>query len=118
VVRVALDESALTGKLTPESQFLEGDVRGRYFAGDRLRRTIERVEQVRATVGNQESNMVAAALKFALKPRAVTTVIPGIRNVRQAEMNLAISEEAPLSDDVERQLRSHNWRRGFWYSGK
>jgi aryl-alcohol dehydrogenase-like predicted oxidoreductase len=73
VVRVALDESALTGKLTPQTQFLEGDIRGRYFAGDRLPRTVERVEQVREAVGKQESSMVTAALKFALKPCAVTT---------------------------------------------
>ena len=46
IVRVAFDESALTGKLTESTQFAEGDIRGRYFAGDRLARTVRRVEVI------------------------------------------------------------------------
>ena len=76
IVRVALDESALAGKLTPQTKFTEGDFRNNYFAGDRLDRTIRRVEKVRQTVGGQEPDLATAALKFALKPRAVSTVIP------------------------------------------
>src|SRR5437764_988042 len=87
IVRVAFDESALTGKLTPQTKWEPGDFRNNYFAGDRLDRTIRRVEKVRQTVGGQEPDLATAALRFALKPRAVSTVIPGIRNVRQAEMN-------------------------------
>src|SRR5438270_349058 len=87
IVRVAFDESALTGKLTPQTKWEEGDFRNNYFAGDRLERTVKRVEQIRQTVGSAEKDLATAALKFALKPKAVSTVIPGIRNVRQAEMN-------------------------------
>jgi aryl-alcohol dehydrogenase-like predicted oxidoreductase len=116
--RVVFDEGALTGKLTGNSRFAEGDMRNRYFAGDRLERTITRVEAIRATVGSREPNLATAALKFALKPSAVSTVIPGIRSVSQAEMNLAVSDQPPLTDDLEQGLRAHEWRRGFWYSGK
>ena len=48
IVRVAFDESALTGKLTPETKLAAGDFRNNYFAGDRLPRTVERVEKIRA----------------------------------------------------------------------
>ena len=44
IVRVAFDESSLTGKLTDSTRFPEGDIRGSYFAGDRLERTVRRVE--------------------------------------------------------------------------
>jgi aryl-alcohol dehydrogenase-like predicted oxidoreductase len=118
IVRVAFDESALTGKLTPQTKFEEGDFRNNYFAGDRLERTIKRVEKVKQTVGSAEADLATAALKFALKPPAVSTVIPGIRNVRQAEMNLAVSDQPPISDDLDRKLRAHQWRRAFWYGGK
>src|SRR4051794_37453355 len=118
IVRVAFEESALTGKLTPQSKFSEGDFRNNYFAGDRLERTVSRVEKVKAAFGSAERDLPTAALKFALKPAAVSTVIPGIRNVQQAEANVAVSNQPPMSDELERKLREHRWNRAFWYGGK
>ncbi len=118
IVRLAFDESALTGKLTPGTRFADDDIRSRYFAGDRLARTVRRVAAIRGTLGDQEPDLATAALKFALKPAAVSTVIPGMRTARQAEMNLAVSDQAPMTDRLEEQLRAHMWRRGFWYAGK
>ncbi len=118
IVRVALDESALAGKLTAQTKWDDKDFRTRYFAGDRLTRTIERVEKVRQTVGDSERDMATAALKFALKPAAVSTVIPGIRTITQAEANCAVSDAPPITDDLEHRLRAHQWRRAFWYTGK
>ena len=118
IVRVALDESSLAGKFTSETRFASDDFRSRYFAGDRLQRTIDRVEKVRQTIGTAEPSLPVAAIKFALKPAAVSTVIPGIRNVGQAEINCGVSDQPPMSDELERKLRKHYWRRGVWYAGK
>jgi len=115
IVRVALDESALTGKLTAETQFGAGDFRANYFGGDRLARTVRRVEKFRAAVGTQEPDPVTAALKFALKPTAVSTVIAGMRSERQAAQNCAISDLSPLSGELEAELRKHAWPRGNWH---
>jgi len=57
IVRVALDESALGGKLTAQTIFAEGDFRNNYFAGDRLARTVERVEKVRGVIGTAEGDL-------------------------------------------------------------
>lgn len=118
IVRVAFDEGALTGKFTRETRFPEGDMRRNYFAGDRLERTIKRVEAIQKTLGTAEPDVAAAALKFALKPRAVSTVIPGMRNAGQAAKNCGVSDLPPLTDELERELRKHAWRRGVWYPGK
>jgi len=118
IVRVALEESAFGGKLTPQTKWAADDFRTNYFAGDRLQRTIDRVEKVRQTLGNEEPNLPVAALKFALKPQAVSTVIAGIRNPDQARQNCAVSDLPPLSSELETKLRKHNWRRAFWYGGK
>jgi aryl-alcohol dehydrogenase-like predicted oxidoreductase len=118
IVRVALDESALGGKLTPQTTWEAGDFRNNYFAGDRLTRTIARVEKVRQAIGDKEGDLPTVAQKFALKPEAVSTVIPGIRNVDQAKRNCAVSDMPPLSDELEQKLRKHQWRRAFWYGGK
>ncbi len=118
IVRVPFDESSLTGKLTATTTFAEGDIRGGYFAGDRLDRTVRRVEAIRQSIADREPEMATAALKFAMKPKAVSTVIPGIRNARQAELNCSAGDQPPLSNELEAELRRHYWRRPFWYAGK
>ncbi|MGA2496629.1 MAG: aldo/keto reductase [Tepidisphaeraceae bacterium] len=118
IVRVVFDESALTGKLTAQTSFAPDDFRARYFAGDRLARTVDRVAKIQQTIGLAERDLPTAALKFGLKPNAVSTVIPGIRNVRQAELNMAVSDLSPLSDELDQRLRAHAWRRALWYGGK
>lgn len=118
IVRVALDEGSLTGKFTAQTTFEEGEFRRQYFAGDRLVRTVNRVEKIRAAIGTDESDLATAALKFALKPAAVSTVIPGMRNQRQAQLNCAVGAQPPMSDELEGRLRAHAWARGIWYKGK
>ncbi|MDA0660540.1 MAG: aldo/keto reductase [Planctomycetota bacterium] len=118
IVRVPFDESSLTGKLTLATQFPEGDIRGNYFAGDRLARTVARVDSLQHLIGTRAPNMAHAALQFALQPTAVSTVIPGIRSVRQAELNCAVSDQPPMSADLAADLRQRYWRRPFWYAGK
>ena len=118
IVRVALDESALAGKLKADTKFAPGDFRNNYFAGDRLPRTVARVEKIRQAIGSAEKDLPTAALKFALQPDAVSTVIPGIRNVHQAELNMAVSDQSPMSEELTEKLQGHRWNRAFWYAGK
>jgi len=118
IVRVVFDEGSLTGKFTEQTTFAEGDFRKNYFAGDRLERTVKRVEKIRQTLGSAEPDLAATALKFALKSPAVSTVIPGMRTPRQAQLNCGVSDQLPMTDEVERSLFPHAWRRSFWYGGK
>ena len=121
IVRVVFDEGSLTGKFTPQTTFAEGDFRRAYFKGDRLPAVVERVEAVRRTVrevsGEGRPEMPATALRFALQHPAVSTVIPGIRTVAQAEANVAASDAGPLDERLYAALQEHNWPRGFWYGG-
>jgi aryl-alcohol dehydrogenase-like predicted oxidoreductase len=82
IVRVAFDESALTGKLTQDTKWSQGDFRNNYFAGDRLTRTIARVEKVKVAVGRRRAEPRDRRVKICPQDRRpVSTVIPGIRNV-------------------------------------
>jgi aryl-alcohol dehydrogenase-like predicted oxidoreductase len=118
IVRVALDEGALTEKFGTHTRFADGDFRLQYFAGDRVERTAGRVARIREAIAGEEPDLAVAALKFALKPEAVSVVIPGMRNPAQVQANLAVSALPPLADSVEQRLRQHQWRRGDWYKGK
>jgi aryl-alcohol dehydrogenase-like predicted oxidoreductase len=118
IVRVAFDEGSLTGKFTARTKFMKGEFRNHYFAGDRLARTVKRVKKIKAAIGSAEPDLATAALKFALKPAAVSTVIPGMRNEHQAKMNCKVSDQPAMSEELEIKLRDHAWRRGIWYPGK
>ena len=120
IVRVVFDEGSLTGKFTKDTKFAENDFRRRYFKGDRLADTVDRVEQVRQTIAGYgdeaERGLFSTAIRFALKHDAVSTVIPGIRTVKQAELNCGTADEPPLSDELYEELKEHFWLRAFWYA--
>ncbi|QDT05952.1 General stress protein 69 [Rubripirellula lacrimiformis] len=122
IVRVALDEGALAGKYPADHVFPENDFRHRYFAGDRMARTVQRVEQIQSDMkifGIQEQYTPAdVALKFVLARPEVSTVIAGMRNVQQVEQNTRTSRLKDLPEDLLLQLRRHHWHRGIWYGGK
>ena len=122
IVRVAFDEGALTGKFQRGQRFAADDFRSQYFAGDRLDRVIEHVARIQADIQqvapDAQFTLPEVALQFALAHPAVSTVIPGIRNVSQAELNTAVSDRPPLPESLLIMLRSHAWLRGVWYSGK
>ena len=118
IVRVAFDEGVLTGKFTQATRFAPDDFRAKYFEGDRLGRAIERVEAIRDDLAGTGYTLPQAALKWVLAHPAVSTVIPGIRNVAQAEANCAVSDLPNMPTELVKKLRRHNWRRAFWYGGK
>ena len=117
IVRVALDEGSLTGKFSQDSSFPDSDFRTRYFSGDRLSRTVKRVEKLKEDVEGCSLEMYQIALKFALSHPAVSTVIAGMRNVEQATANTAVSDLPSLDDSLVEKLHGHLWRKGFWYQG-
>jgi aryl-alcohol dehydrogenase-like predicted oxidoreductase len=118
IVRVVFDEGVLTGKFTNETKFAADDFRANYFAGDRLQRAVARAEEIKKDLAGTGYSMAQAAIKFVLAHPAVSTVIPGIRNLAQAEANCAVSDLPPMTTDLLLKLRRHNWRRAFWYGGK
>jgi aryl-alcohol dehydrogenase-like predicted oxidoreductase len=117
IVRVAFDEGALTGKFTKETVFPRNDFRHHYFRGERLSRVVERVDRIKQDLEGSGYSMPQAALKFAGAHDGVSVVIPGIRNVAQAEMNLSVSDLPDLSPALLEKLRRHIWRRSVWYGG-
>jgi aryl-alcohol dehydrogenase-like predicted oxidoreductase len=101
-----------------DTKFPEGDFRNNYFAGDRLESAVKRVEKIREEFADTGLTMPQLALKFGLQHEAVSTVIAGVRNIEQAEKNVAVSDLPDLPDDVMKRLHKHEWRRFFWYAGK
>ncbi|MGD0464430.1 MAG: aldo/keto reductase [Tepidisphaeraceae bacterium] len=118
IVRVAFDEGSLTGRFSRTTVFEADDFRRNYFAGDRLARAVDRAEKIKSEIAGSAYTMPQAALKFVLAEEAVGTVIAGIRNANQAQMNCTVSELPDMPLELQKRLWEHNWRRAFWYAGK
>jgi aryl-alcohol dehydrogenase-like predicted oxidoreductase len=110
IARVPFDEGSLTGTLTRDSRWPEGDWRNLYFTRDQLAATLARVDALQHDVP-PGMTLPELALRFILASPDVTTVIPGMRRVRHVEANLGISDGRPLDPDVLARLRSHRWVR-------
>ena len=115
IVRVALDEGGLTGAITPDTQFEEGDWRANYFKGDRKRQVHERTQALRFLT-EDGSSLAEAALRFVLSHPAVSTVIPGMRSPGRVEQNVRVSDGNHLSVKTLDELKAHAWPRNFYRS--
>lgn len=114
IVRVPLDEGGLTGRITPETTFPEGDWRNDYFKGDRKRAVAERVRRIVEDLGIGVEDMPEVALRFTLSHPAVSTVIPGMRSVRHVEANCRVGDGRGLPAAQLRKLKGHRWVRNFY----
>ncbi len=114
LARVPLDEGGLTGNITTETQFQDGDFRARYFKGERKSQVRERVEKIWNDVKEETGSMVEAALRYIISFDAVTSVIPGMRTEKHLLANIEIINKGPLSKSILEKLKKHKWDRNFY----
>lgn len=117
IARVPFDEGTLTGTLTKESKWPEGDWRNTYFVPENLIPSVERAEALKELLRdwNREHSskitMPEMALRFILTNPTVSTIIPGMRQPSHVESNIAASEAGPLPEDLYEELKKHRWVR-------
>ena len=117
IARVPFDEGTLTGTLTKESKWPEGDWRSTYFVPENLFPSVERGDALKGLLRkwNQEYSsritMPEMALRFILTNPTVGTIIPGMRKLSHVETNIAASDAGPLPAELHKQLKQHRWER-------
>jgi aryl-alcohol dehydrogenase-like predicted oxidoreductase len=110
IARVPFDEGSLTGTVTADTRWPEGDFRNLYFHPENLKNTLPRVERLRQAVPGGMT-MPELVLRHILHHPAVTTVIPGMRKLRHVEQNIGVSDGTPLPADLLSELKRHRWNR-------
>ena len=110
IARVPFDEGSLTGTLTLKSKWPKGDWRNTYFVPENLKASVEHAETLRPLIpaGVTMSEM---ALRFILSNPEVSTIIPGMRKLKNVEANLSASDQGGLSTALIQNLRAHRWDR-------
>jgi aryl-alcohol dehydrogenase-like predicted oxidoreductase len=110
IARVPFDEGSLTGTLTRESKWPEGDWRNTYFVPENLNSSVEHADALKPLVP-EGMTMSEMALRFILGEPAVSTIIPGMRKSRHTKMNLSTSDAGLLDDDLMEKIEQHRWDR-------
>ncbi|HML21102.1 MAG TPA: aldo/keto reductase [Aggregatilinea sp.] len=110
IARVPFDEGTLTGNLTKDSTWPEGDWRNSYFVAENLNASVDRAEALRPLVPNGMT-MPEMALRFILENPTVSTIIPGMRKLKHVKSNTTVSDGQGLPDGLLQKLRAHRWDR-------
>src|SRR5689334_10888528 len=117
IARVPFDEGTLTGTLTKDSKWPEGDWRNTYFVPENLIPSVERADAIKKLLEewNREHEthitMPELALRFILGNEDVSTIIPGMRKLRHVEANISASDAGPLPQELQEKLRPFRWVR-------
>lgn len=110
IVRVALDEGSLGGKMTKDTTFPKDDWRAGYFNPKNLAATMKRVAKLEEILPSGMS-LPEMALRFVLSHPAVSTTIVGMRKLAHVRENIALSDKGPLSPELLKELKKHRWNR-------
>lgn len=114
IARVPFDEGSLTGTITEDTVFEGDEFRAWYFRGDRKKQVVEHVNALKKDLEGVPGTLPEIALQFVLSHPAVSTVIPGMRRVRNVESNVSVSGRGPLPASVLETLRRHAWDKNFY----
>ena len=110
IARVPFDEGTLTGSLSLDSTWPEGDWRNSYFVPENLKSSVEHAEMLKPLVPG-EMSMPEMALRFILNNPSVSTIIPGMRRLAHVKDNIAASDKGALPEQLHARLKGHRWDR-------
>ncbi len=108
IARVPFDEGSLTGTLTLDSTWPKGDWRNTYFVAENLKTSVAHADALKPLL-KDGMTMPEMALRFILNNKDVSTIIPGMRKIRNVESNIAASAKGPLPASLHAELRHHRW---------
>lgn len=98
IAKVPLDSGWLSGKYNAQSQFT--GIRSRWDQ-EVIHNRARIIDKIKAIV--QDDNLIPTALGFILSFEAITTVIPGIKNNQQLDLNIEASR-FPLNKAITEKL--------------
>jgi aryl-alcohol dehydrogenase-like predicted oxidoreductase len=114
--RVPLDSGALVGHWDDDTyaSWAPGSVPHTLFRGDRFPQTVTRVQRLKKLCAPYYRTLAEAAIRYSLSPANVATVIPGMKNPAEVDMNVAYSDGAAFPEELRAALMSEGWPRNFY----
>ncbi|MEO0023637.1 MAG: hypothetical protein RL196_78 [Actinomycetota bacterium] len=116
IARVPLDSGSLSGAWTPETyaSWEVGSVPHELFRNERFGETLAKAEALKKIVAPYYGSLAEAAMRYSLSSPQVSTVIPGMRNPRNVDRNIAYSDGQPFATELLEKIREFNWPRNYY----
>ena len=84
------------------------------FRGERFSQTLERVEALKVLCRPYFCTLAEAAMRFVLSEPELSTLIPGMRNRTEVDLNIAYCDGQPFPRDLKDKLQDHIWVRNYY----
>jgi aryl-alcohol dehydrogenase-like predicted oxidoreductase len=116
IARVPLDSGSLIGAWDKNSysKFEIGSQPHQMFRGERFAATLHRVDALKRICAPYYSTLAEAAMRYVLSEPALSTLIPGMKNRAEVDMNIAYSDGASFPHDLKMKLADHGWIRNYY----
>lgn len=123
LARCVLDQGGLSGFLTLDTKFEEGDLRKTLFSEDIREEYINRVNALKHYIPDYASNLTSLAIKYVLAHPGVTSALISMHVEKFANENIAVLHEPPLPEPVFEEIRRHHrwiknlFNKVYWMDG-
>jgi len=116
IARVPFDSGSLIGHWNESTydSWSPGSVPHTMFRGERFKDTLQRVDRLKELCAPYYPTLAEAAMRFVLSSPQVSTVIPGMKDPDEVDMNVAYSDGAPFPGELREALSSHGWIRNYY----
>lgn len=116
IARVPLDSGALTGAWNEHtySTWEKDSIPAWLYRGERFTDTYQRMLKLKALCAPYYATLAEAAIRYVLSEPQVSTLIPGMKNPAEVDMNVAYSDGQPFPQELKDKLAEHMWVRDYY----
>jgi aryl-alcohol dehydrogenase-like predicted oxidoreductase len=117
IARVPLDSGSLVGNWTEDTyaSWKEGSQPHSMFRGERFAETLARLEALKRVTSPHYPTLAEAAMRYVLSAPELSTLIPGMKNRAEVDMNIAYCDGASFPEALARALPAHSWIRDYYH---
>jgi len=116
IARVPLDSGSLVGNWTEETRksWETNSIPAQLFRDERFPETLRRMQALQADCAAYYPTLAEAAMRYVLSASQLSTLIPGMKNRAEVDMNIAYSDGAVFPAELAAKLPQHAWPRNFY----
>ena len=116
IARVPLDSGSLVGNWTKDSyvKFEPGSQPFKMFHGERFGETLARTQRLKDLCKPYYATLAEAAMRYVMSAPQLSTLIPGMKNPQEVDMNIAYSDGGSFPTELKEQLPPHIWIRDYY----
>jgi aryl-alcohol dehydrogenase-like predicted oxidoreductase len=116
IARVPLDSGSLIGSWTKDTYatWEPGSQPHTMFRDERFGETMWRVDELKKICAPYYPTLAEAAIRYVLSEPQLSTLIPGMKNRTEVDMNIKYSDGAAFPEELKSKLAPHGWIRNYY----